>query len=55
MPILWDKHTKSVVNNESADIIRMLNDSFDEHADRPELDLYPLQLRVAIDDANEWM
>ena len=29
VPVLWDKESNSIVNNESADIIRMFNSAFD--------------------------
>ena len=40
MPVLWDKQRQTIVNNESADILRMLNSGFGELADNT-LDLYP--------------
>jgi putative glutathione S-transferase len=49
VPVLWDMQTKRIVNNESADIIVMLNEAWDEWAEHPELDLYPAQLRSEID------
>ncbi len=52
VPVLWDKQTQRIVNNESADIIVMLNAAFDEFAARPELDLYPAELRDEIDAIN---
>lgn len=52
VPVLWDTKTGRIVNNESADIIVMLNDAFDALASNPELDLYPVQLRDAIDELN---
>jgi len=52
VPVLWDTKTGRIVNNESADIIVMLNDAFDAFASNPELDLYPVQLRDAIDELN---
>ena len=55
VPVLWDKQTKSIVNNESADIVRMFNDAFNEHAKHPELDIYPKHLRKEIDSVNEWI
>jgi len=53
VPVLWDKLTGRIVNNESADIIVMLNDAFDEFAAQPDLDLYPALLRSEIDAINE--
>jgi glutathionyl-hydroquinone reductase len=52
VPVLWDKRRKTIVNNESADILRMLNDGFGTLA-RPEFDLYPQDLRAEIDALNE--
>lgn len=53
VPVLWDTKTGRIVNNESADIIVMLNSAFDAFAGRPELDLYPEALRGEIDAINE--
>jgi len=55
VPVLWDKKLGTIVNNESAEIIRMLNAEFQACARRPELDLYPPALRAAIDDTNAWV
>jgi putative glutathione S-transferase len=52
VPVLWDTRTQRIVNNESADIIVMLNDAFDAFAAHPELDLYPAELRAEIDELN---
>jgi putative glutathione S-transferase len=52
VPVLWDKRTGRVINNESADIMRMLNSAFDDWGD-PSLDLYPTSLRDEIDQLNE--
>ena len=52
MPVLWDTQTGRIVNNESADIIVMLNSAFDAFAEHPELDLYPEALRAEIDAIN---
>ncbi len=41
IPVLWDKHTATIVNNESAEIIRMLNSAFDGVGARPG-DYYPV-------------
>ncbi|MGA7934129.1 MAG: glutathione S-transferase C-terminal domain-containing protein, partial [Kovacikia sp.] len=45
--------TKTIVNNESAEIIVILNSAFNEFASNPELDLYPEDLRQTIDLWNE--
>eukprot|EP01118_Nematostelium_gracile_P006390 TRINITY_DN2056_c0_g1_i6.p1 TRINITY_DN2056_c0_g1~~TRINITY_DN2056_c0_g1_i6.p1 ORF type:complete len:211 (-),score=43.62 TRINITY_DN2056_c0_g1_i6:359-901(-) len=55
VPVLWDKVNKTIVNNESSEIIRMLNSEFNEFAKNPKLDLYPTELRSKIDELNEWV
>jgi putative glutathione S-transferase len=52
VPVLWDKHGGTIVNNESADIVRMLNTGFDDLATRAVPDLYPENPREAIDAVN---
>ena len=52
VPVLWDKQEKTIVNNESAEIIRMLNSAFDGQASVAAADYYPAQLRDAIDALN---
>src|SRR5215510_4170536 len=51
VPVLWDRKTRTIVNNESSEIIRMLNAEFDEFGN-PTVDLYPDVLRSAIDETN---
>jgi glutathionyl-hydroquinone reductase len=51
VPVLWDKKTKTVVSNESSEIIRMLNSAFDRVGAAPG-DFYPEQLRAEIDALN---
>ena len=53
VPVLWDKETDRAVNNESSEIIRMLNSEFNAFAGDPELDFYPEDLRPEIDALNE--
>lgn len=53
VPVLWDEETKTIVNNESADIIIILNTEFNHFAKNPNLDLYPEQLKAKIDQWNE--
>jgi len=55
VPILWDKKQNTIVSNESADIIRMLNAEFNEYAKNPGLDTYPEDMRDAIDKVNDWV
>ena len=58
VPALWDKTQQTMVNNESSEIIRMLNTEFNDFSSSPEqasLDLYPPQLRAKIDELNEWI
>ncbi|WVQ94053.1 hypothetical protein IAU59_001131 [Kwoniella sp. CBS 9459] len=58
VPVIWDKKTNSLVNNESSEIIRFLNTGFNELIDdksSKELDLYPEELRKEIDELNEWV
>lgn len=52
VPILWDTERSTIVNNESADIIRMLNTEFADLADPAAIDLYPEPLRAEIDTVN---
>lgn len=52
VPILWDKKNETIVNNESADIIRIFNSAFDDFNDVEE-DYYPESLRNEIDEINE--
>jgi glutathionyl-hydroquinone reductase len=53
VPILWDTQTKTIVNNESADIIEILNGEFNEFAKNPTVDLYPEAMREIIDSWND--
>ena len=62
MPVLWDKKLHTIVNNESAEIIRMLYSSFDSflepdlrEANKPGGGFLPSHLRKEIDEMNEWV
>ncbi|MFC7332789.1 glutathione S-transferase family protein [Rhodocista pekingensis] len=52
VPVLWDKERRTIVNNESGEIIRMLNREFDAVATRSVPDLYPAELAAEIDALN---
>lgn len=52
VPVLWDKKDRTIVNNESADIVRILNSAFD-HLTGSEINLYPEELENDIDEINE--
>lgn len=54
VPILWDKKTNSMVNNESSEIIRIFNSEFNELTGNA-LDFYPEILRNEIDQINEFV
>ncbi|KAI5922088.1 glutathione S-transferase [Camillea tinctor] len=62
VPVLWDKKTGTLVNNESSEIIRMLYSEFDEfipeeirESNKPGGGFYPENLRKDIDEMNEWV
>ncbi|MBW4936118.1 glutathione S-transferase family protein [Marinobacter sp. F4206] len=54
VPVLWDKHTGTIVNNESADVVRMLNSAFRGIVDKGS-DLYPEDLASDIDSLNAYL
>ena len=53
MPVLWDTKTRTIVNNESADIVRMLNTALNDFSTKPDVNLYPEELRDIIDSMND--
>jgi putative glutathione S-transferase len=54
VPVLWDRKHETIVNNESSEIIRMLNGEFDAIGDA-RLDFYPEALRAEIDEINDFV
>lgn len=54
LPVLFDKRTNTVVNNESAEILRMFGTSMKPLASR-NVDLYPQDLHPIIDELNDWI
>ncbi|KAH3685316.1 hypothetical protein WICPIJ_003713 [Wickerhamomyces pijperi] len=56
VPVVWDKKSQTIVNNESSEIIRFLNTEFNHLIEDPvakALDYYPEPLQPAIDELNE--
>ncbi|CAO3452303.1 Glutathione S-transferase, omega (EC 2.5.1.18) [Azospirillum argentinense] len=54
VPVLWDRKTGTIVSNESAEIVRMLNREFDSFGDAS-LDFYPAELAEEIDRLNAFV
>ena len=54
VPVLWDKAQRTIVSNESAEIVRMLNTAFDRVGGNGE-DFYPQPLRAEIDELNDFI
>jgi len=52
VPVLWDKKKKTIVNNESSEIIRMFNNAFNAHT-KNRIDYYPPDLKGEIDEVNK--
>jgi putative glutathione S-transferase len=52
VPVLWDKETSTIVSNESSEIIRMMNSSFDHLGALPG-DFYPAEMQMEIDSLND--
>ena len=52
VPILWDKKTKKIVNNESSEILRIFNSGFNKLTNNYD-DFYPEEMRVEIEKINE--
>lgn len=57
VPVLWDTKEQTIVNNESAEIIRFLNTEFNDllPEEQASIDLYPEPLRERIDELNGWI
>jgi len=55
--VLWDKKLKTIVSNESSEIIRMLDTEFDGLVGEEfrEVSLVPEELREKIDEMNTWI
>ena len=57
VPVVWDKKTSMIVNNESSEIIRIFNTAFNKliAAEQAAIDIYPEELRKDIDELNAWV
>ncbi|CED82196.1 Predicted glutathione S-transferase [Phaffia rhodozyma] len=59
VPTVYDTKTKTIVNNESSEVIRFLNTGFNSilpaGSDKQALDLYPDHLKAQIDEINTWI
>ena len=55
VPIIWDTKTSQIVNNESSEIIVMLNSAFNDIAENPNLDLAPAALKAQMDEVDPWI
>jgi len=55
VPLLWDKKTGTIVNNESSELIVMLNEAFNKFAKHPDLDLNPSSTRALQEELNSWI
>lgn len=54
VPVLWDRKARTIVNNESADILRMFNSAF-ERCGEKSVDLYPAYLHAEIEAVNAFV
>ncbi|KAI0261241.1 glutathione S-transferase Gst3 [Gloeopeniophorella convolvens] len=57
VPLLWDRKTERIVNNNANDIVRMFNSSFNDilPPDKARIDMYPAELRDDIDYMTHWI
>ena len=55
VPILWDKKLKTIVSNESSEIIQMLNSEFNEFAKYPGIDLAPKGMEQDMKSVDDWI
>jgi len=54
-PLLLDKKTKTIVNNESSQLLRMFNSAFNDFAEHPEVDLFPEAQEAALESFNDFI
>ena len=54
VPVLWDNRLETIINNESSEILRLFNTSFN-HLTQSTIDLYPSELQNQIDKMNDFI
>lgn len=54
-PVLWDKETGAIINNESTEILRMLDTAFQTFAKHPEVELHPPEAEAEAQELNKWI
>jgi len=52
-PVLYDKKTKTIVNNESTEILKMLDSAFNDFAKKPDFDLHPADIHDELQKLND--
>ena len=55
VPVIFDKKTSKIVNNESSEIIKMFSSDLNDFAKNKSLDLFPTELQPEIEAMNEWI
>jgi glutathionyl-hydroquinone reductase len=55
VPVLWDKQNRTIVNNESIDLIQILNSDFNSVAKNADLDLIPKDIETHLEELNSWI
>lgn len=53
--MLWDRRLGTIVNNESSDLMRILNAEFNHLAAAPQLNLLPQALTNRVNRVNDWI
>ena len=54
-PVLWDKKEKTIVSNESMDILAILDSAFSSFAKTPQPSLFPAEHKAVLDDYYGWI
>lgn len=54
VPVLFDKKLSIIVNNDSADLMQILNSAFNKVAKHPEIDFYPMAMEQVLNKTLTW-